>query len=118
MNVPPMTLTMSERVSEATLIFTRKFWEEGKFDDMVHIGEGNAFIRGREQMCRELSPQDVIVSLLHPKNTSSRKLPEIKESNGCHWGFNENLFSMLTQIGQELNTSSQTERALSHDESS
>ena len=104
MNVPPITLEMSERVSEATLVFTRKFWEENKFDDMVHIGEGNAFIRGREQMCREISPQDVIVSLVHPKNTSSRKLPEIKESNGCHWGFNENLFAMVTQIGESLNS--------------
>jgi hypothetical protein len=108
MNVPPMTLPIAERVSEATLIFTRKFWEEGHFDDTVHVGEGNAFIHGREQMCRELSPQDVIVSLIHPKNTSSRKTPEFKEPNGCHWGFNENLFSMVTQIGQELNTSSQT----------
>jgi len=107
MNVPPVTLKMSERVSEATLVFTRKFWEENPFDDMVHIGEGNAFIQGREQMCRELSPQDVIVSLVHPKNTSSRKLPEIKESNGCHWGFNENLYSMVTQIGNELNTLNQ-----------
>lgn len=111
MNVPPMTLSMSERVSEATLVFTRKFWEENKFDDTVHIGEGNAFVHGREQMCRELSPQEVIVSLVHPKNTSSRKLPEIKESNGCHWGFNENLFAMVTQIGEQLNTSSQKENA-------
>ncbi len=109
MNVPPMTLAMSERVSEATLVFTRNFWEESPFDDTVHIGEGNAFIHGREQMCRELSPQDVIVSLIHPKNTSSRKLPDIKESNGCHWGFNENLFAMVTQIGEQLNTSNQKE---------
>ena len=114
MNVPPVTLEMSERVSEATLVFTRKFWEENKFDDTVHVGEGNAFIRGREQMCRELSPQDIIVSLVHPKNTSSRKLPEIKESNGCHWGFNENLFSMVSQIGEQLNTSIQKESS-SHD---
>ena len=113
MNVPPMTLAMSERVSEATLIFTRKFWEENQFDDMVHIGEGNAFIRGREQMCRELSPQDVIVSLVHPKNTSSRKLPDMRESNGCHWGFNENLFAMVTQIGEELNKGAQ--KACDHD---
>ena len=47
MNVPPITLPMSERVSEATLVFTRKFWEEGHFDNSVHVGEGNAFIRGR-----------------------------------------------------------------------
>jgi len=108
MNVPPMTLPMAERVSEATLVFTRKFWEEGQFDDTVHIGEGNAFIHGREQMCRELSPQEVIVSLIHPKNTSSRKTPDFKEPNGCHWGFNENLFAMVSQIGEQLNTSSQT----------
>jgi len=102
MNVPPMTLTMSERVSEATLVFTRQFWNEGKFDEKIHVGEGSAFIRDREQMCRELSPQDIIVSLVHPKNTSSRKTPQLNEPNGCHYGFNEQLFAMVTQIGEEL----------------
>jgi hypothetical protein len=102
MNVPPMQLELSERVSEATLIFTKSFWEQNKFDDTVHIGEGNAFIHGREQMCRVLSPQEIIVSLVHPKNTSSRKLPDIKESNGCHWGFNEQLYALVTQIGEGL----------------
>ncbi len=109
MNVPPTHLSMSERVSEATLIFTKKFWEERHFEDSVHIGEGNAFIRGREHMCREISPQEVIVSLIHPKNTSSRRLPANLQSNGCHWGFNEKLFALVSQIGQELNTSGQTE---------
>jgi len=109
MNVPPMTLPMSERVSEATMIFTRKFWEANKFDETVTVAEGHAFIRGREQMCRELSPQDVIVSLVHPKNTSARKLPEIKEPNGCHYGFNEKLYALVSEIGvalvDEVNTS-------------
>jgi hypothetical protein len=109
MNVPPMTLPMAERVSEATMIFTRKFWEGNKFDENVKIAEGDAFIRGREQMCRELSPQEVIVSLVHPKNTSARKLPEIKEPNGCHYGFNEKLYALVSEIGvalvDELNTS-------------
>jgi hypothetical protein len=113
MNVPPMILPMSERVSEATLIYTRKFWEENKFDETVKVGEGDAFIRGREQMCRELSPQEVIVSLIHPKNTSSRKLPDFKEPNGCHYGFNEKLFALVSEIGvklleEQVNTSSQT----------
>ena len=111
MNIPPLTLHMSERVSEATLIFTRKFWEENKFDESVKVGEGDAFIRGREHMCRELSPQEVIVSLIHPKNTSSRKLPEFKEPNGCHYGFNEKLFTLVSEIGEALkqvNTSGQT----------
>jgi hypothetical protein len=110
MNIPPITLEMSERVSEATLIFTRKFWEETKFDESVRVGEGGAFIRGREQMCRELSPQEVIVSLVHPQNTSSRKLPDFKEPNGCHYGFNEQLFTLVSEIGLKLSTSGQTER--------
>jgi hypothetical protein len=101
MNVPPMTLPMSERVSEATLCFTRKFWEGGKFPD-EQIGEGGAFIRGREQMCREMSPQDVIVSLVHKLNTSSRKPPAMSEPNGCHYGFSDDLFTLVSEIGERL----------------
>jgi glycosyltransferase involved in cell wall biosynthesis len=108
MNIPPFQLTMSERVSEATLIFTRRFWEERKFGD-TQISEGDAFIRGREHMCRELSPQEIIVSLVHPKNTSSRKTPEFKEPNGCHFGFNEKLFAMVSEIGETLKAHHATE---------
>ena len=111
MNIPPITLHMSERVSEATLIFTRKFWEDKPFDETASIAEGDAFIRGREQMCRELSPQEVIVSLVHPKNSSSRKSPDTNEANGCHYGFNEKLFALVSEIGVFLNTSDQTKSA-------
>ena len=102
MNVPPITLKMSQRVSEATLCFTKQFWEERKFDSNTNVGEGEAFIHGREHMCREISPQEVIVSLVHSKNTSSRKLPNIPESNGCHYGFNEKLFATVSEIGESL----------------
>ena len=83
------------------LCFTKKFWEERKFDD-IQIAEGNTFVQGREHMCRELSPQDVIVSLVHTKNSSSRKTPELTEPNGCHYGFNEKLFTLVTEIGKKL----------------
>jgi hypothetical protein len=121
MNVPPMTLPMAQRVSEATLIFTRRFWEENQFDPATQIAEGDAFIRGREQMCRELSPQEVIVSLTHPKNLSSRKIPDFKEPNGCHYGFNEKLFALVSEIGiamEQLNTSGQKESDGCHASSS
>lgn len=118
MNVPPMTLPFSQRMSEASLIFTRKFWEERKFED-IQVAEGDAFIHGRESMCRELSPQEVIVSLVHPKNTSSRKIPKFEEPNGCHYGFNEKLFAVVSEIGELLKTSGQTETCETcvHDES-
>ena len=103
MNAPPLKLRMSERVSEASMIFTKKFWENTQFPE-ISIAEGDTFIRGREHMCRELSPQEIIVSLIHPLNTSSRKVPELKEPNGCHFGFNEKLFAMVSEIGENLKT--------------
>ena len=107
MNVPPYGLSMAQRVSEASLAFTRQFWENRKFTD-IQIAEGDAFIHGREEMCREVSPQEVIVSLVHSKNTSSRKVPD-GEPNGCHYGFNDQLFAVVSEIGNQLNTSCQTE---------
>jgi hypothetical protein len=100
MNVPPITLPMAERVSEATLCFTRAFWEERKFAE-VQIAEGDAFIRGREQRCREMSPQDVIVSLTHKRTTSDRKAPP-GEANGCHYGFADELFTLVSEIAQAI----------------
>jgi hypothetical protein len=102
MNVPPMHLLQSERVSEATLAYTKTFWEEKRFDDETKIAEGNTFIRGREHMCREISPQEVIVSLVHPKTTSSRKAPAGMEPNGCHFGFTDDLYKMLTDIAAHM----------------
>jgi hypothetical protein len=107
MNVPPFGLPMAQRVSEASLAFTREFWEDRQFTD-IQIAEGNAFIHGREEMCREVSPQEVIVSLVHSKNTSSRKVPG-GEPNGCHYGFNDELFAVVSLIGDQLNTSCQKE---------
>jgi hypothetical protein len=105
-NVPPLHLTQSERVSEATLAFKKSFWEDGKFDDDVKIAEGNTFILGRENMCREISPQEVIVSLVHPRTTSSRRAPTGMEPNGCHYGFTEDLFKMVSTIGESLTVKS------------
>jgi hypothetical protein len=101
-NVPPMKLEMSQRVSEATMAYTRAFWEEHPFDENIRIAEGHTFIRGREHMCRELCPEQVIVSLVHPKTTSSRKAPAGTESNGCHFGFSDDLFQAVTEIGQSI----------------
>jgi hypothetical protein len=102
MNVPPMKLPMCERISEATLCFTWDFWNERRFPEQ-QIGEGGGFVRGREHLCRELSPQDVIVSLIHKKNTSSRKAPPMAEPNGCHYGFSDELFTLVTEIGHAIN---------------
>ena len=101
MNVPPMTLPMSQRVSEATMCMTRAFWLDRPFPN-AQIAEGDAFLHGRESMCRELSPQDVIVSLSHTKTTSSRKPPAGMEVNGSHYGFSDELFTLISEIALRL----------------
>lgn len=101
MNVPPMTLPWSQRVSEATMAYTREFWKARPFDS-VSVAEADTFIRGREEECRELSPQDIIVSLCHPRQSTSRKAPEMKEPNGCHYGFSEELYTLIEEIRLSL----------------
>ena len=100
-NVPPMKLPQHMRISEATLCHTKRFWNDGQFAD-VKIAEGSSFLQNREHLGIELSPQEIIVSLVHPRTTSSRRAPKGMEPNGCHFGFTDELFKMLTNIGEYL----------------
>ena len=87
-NVPPLDLPLSQRISEATLTFYRWWWDEGHFASDIQVGEGETFLRGREEEVLELPPQQIIVAFSHGKNTSSRLIPggdEVKP--GCFWGF-------------------------------
>jgi hypothetical protein len=100
MNVPPLVLGPAERVSEATLAFRREFWEARGFP-AVGMAEGEGFLAGREAATREIPPVGVIVSFIHKGNTSSRRVPEDQEPNGCHYGFKDEFFTYLHTIGME-----------------
>ena len=104
MNVPPLDLGPAERVSEATLAFTRQFWEEREFQKDVSVAEGEAFLEGREAQTAEISPAGVIVSFLHGGNYTSRRVPETQEPNGCHYGFDDEYFLYLTERGEDVKT--------------
>jgi hypothetical protein len=99
MNVPPLDLGPAERVSEATLCFKRSFWVQHKFPKDTDIAEGTDFLLGREHETTEISPKGVIVSFIHNKNLTSRRVPESKEPNGCHYGFSDEYFTMISQLG-------------------
>jgi hypothetical protein len=96
-NVPPLNLSPSRRVSEASMCFTAEFWSKRKFPD-ISVAEGEGFIEGRELDTVEIPPEGVIVSFLHGKNSTSRRVPEQKEANGCHYGFSDEYFTMISQI--------------------
>jgi hypothetical protein len=83
-NSPPFTMGLKKRVSEATLVFKKSWWEEKKFPQ-VSMAEGEGFLDGREEDVLELPPQQCIVAFSHGKNLSSRKIPDGPPS--CFWGF-------------------------------
>jgi hypothetical protein len=97
-NVPPLADSVADRVSEATLAFTRAAWATRPFPD-VSMAEGHAFVAGREDQTVEIPPAGVIVSFLHKGNTSSRRVPADQEPNGSHYGFSDPYFRFLHTVG-------------------
>ena len=71
-NVPPLPWPPEARVAEASLLFTKDFWEDRGFNDTDIGREGISFLSGRYSECVEVSWKEIIVSLLHSKNTSNR----------------------------------------------
>lgn len=97
-NVPPLYLAPAERVSEATLCFTRNFWNKQKFPGPVSVAEGEGFLAGREHEAAEIGPEGIIVSFLHGGNSTSRRIPKETEPNGCHYGFTDEFFTYLSDL--------------------
>jgi GT2 family glycosyltransferase len=97
MNVPPLYLRPAERVSEASLAFTRDFWLQQKFPD-VAVAEGEGFVGNREVATAEIAPEGILVSFLHGKNFTARRVPDSEEANGCHYGFSDEFFMYLCDI--------------------
>ena len=85
-NMPPMDLPLSKRISEATLTFKKEAWTERKFGS-VSISEGDEWISGRETDVIELMPQQIIVAFSHGNNLSGRRIPPTDATVGCFWGF-------------------------------
>ena len=98
MNVPELELAPAERVSEATLAFTREAWTAKPFPD-VSMAEGFGFLEDRDSLSVEIPPKDVIVSFIHTGNSSSRRMPKDQEPNGCHYGFPDEYFRYVHKIG-------------------
>ena len=91
-NSPPFTTGLKERVSEATLVFKKSWWEQKGFPS-VSMAEGEGFVEGREDEVLEIPPQQCIVAFSHGKNLSSRKIPEAAPS--CFWGFPKEFLTFI-----------------------
>jgi hypothetical protein len=106
-NVPPLGLGFSKRISEATLTFTRSAWLTRPFED-VSVSEGEAWLLGREEQCIELPPQQIIVAFSHKENKSGRRIPpaDVQEVS-CFWGFPKEYLIFIHKLaGVEIEESS------------
>lgn len=97
-HVSDLDLEPANRVSEATLAFTRAAWMERSFPD-ESVAEGVGFLEGREGSTVEIPSKDVIVSFIHTGNPSSRRIPKDQAPNGCHYGFPNDYFTYLHKVG-------------------
>ena len=95
-NTPPWSLPLSMRVSEATLVFRKSWWDGQRFPK-VNMAEGDGFLQGREGDVVELQPQQVIVAMSHGKNASSRRIPPTGKPS-CFWGFPKEFLIFLHKL--------------------
>jgi len=100
-NVPPLTLSPYDRISEASMAFTRGFWARRGWPTSVNIAEGSAFLSDRLAVTAEIPPEGVIISFLHVGNTTSRRIPDSETPNGCHYGFDDTYFTLISEAGQK-----------------
>lgn len=103
-NVPPHQLPFEKRISEASLVFRKSFWEERKFNDLSICSEATDFLINRSNKCQEISWDGILVSLLHGNNTSD-KITVTEKPNGCHFGFSDELFLFITNLDTTLDKS-------------
>jgi glycosyltransferase involved in cell wall biosynthesis len=98
MNVPPLQYPPEYRCSEATLTFTRRFWEARPFEEKDSHNEGRHFLQSRYSDCVEVPFKPIIVSLLHSGNISNRAKNIGDTPNGCHFGLSDDLFKFITSL--------------------
>lgn len=96
-NISPTQYSLEKKVSESTLTFKKSFWKDKEFKYTDRLNEGEYFIEGRVDKCKEISWEGVIVQLLHSYNTNSKNI-KIDEKNGSHFGFSDEEFKLIKNL--------------------
>ena len=100
-DVPPILNTYSNRISPATLCFYKKLITEKCRFSHENIFECENIFKNMGSMgymdFKEINWENIIVSLCHNFNTTSRNVPDSKP-NGCHYGWNERLFRFIAEL--------------------
>jgi glycosyltransferase involved in cell wall biosynthesis len=96
-------MPIDKGLSENTMAYTKKFWEEQHYNNQDLAKEGTNFIKGRLRYCKVIDYREIIVALIHKTNFANRiKLPE-GEPNG--WVFNkisDPMFLLITSLDDKV----------------
>jgi len=66
------TISGEKLLSEASLAYTRHFFDEVKFNEKVSKGEGKLFIQGRQKYCLQIPYPFILISLNHNNNITNQ----------------------------------------------
>ena len=97
-NSPGIYSSVSTSISPATLCFYKSILSEKvRFTD-ENINECEDIFKNIDlNMFKELSWENIIVSLSHKNNTTNRNVPNQKP-NGCHYGFTDKLLKFILEL--------------------
>ena len=98
MNAPNLYSKLGVSVSPATLCFYKEILtEECKFGD-ENINECESLFDTLDlALFKEVSWEDIIVSLAHKNNLTNRNVPTSK-ANGCHYGWSDKLLKFILEL--------------------
>lgn len=95
------TVDGANLLSEASLGYTRHFFDEVKFNEKVLTGEGKLFIQGRQKYCLQIPYVFILISLSHKKNiTNELRITDKQKGNNINNPFNidENTLNIIKNI--------------------
>ena len=98
MNAPNLYSKLGVSVSPATLCFYKEILtDECKFGD-ENINECESLFDTLDlALFKEVSWEDIIVSLAHKNNLTNRNVPSSK-ANGCHYGWSDKLLKFILEL--------------------
>lgn len=91
-------------MSEASMCYTKKFWNEKPFNEKIKTGEGIHFISGREDKILQIPYSFVLIAITHNSNITS-KIRELKlsDKNDIFFSeFDEYLQNYLISLKKDL----------------
>lgn len=80
---PNIKLSPANKIACSTLAYTKKFWNQQKFENQDIANELYSFLKGRD--CCELPWENIIVALFHSNNDRNINIFSSGEPNGWHY---------------------------------